>query len=99
MSFENVTEVQEVHQEDGIEFLCQTLVDYETKLTNYQQSVNNYENRINSLENINQTLIKNIKDFKETIIEVEIRKDLFNNHLELIQKQFFEFIESIKYKN
>ncbi|CAG8758696.1 33626_t:CDS:2, partial [Gigaspora margarita] len=110
---------QEVQQEDGIELLCQTVLDYETRLNNYQRNADNYKNRINSLENINQTLIKNIKDFKETIIyiwrtqnvhqinihllsqqvEVEIRKDLFNNHLELIQKQFFEFIESIKYKN
>ncbi|RIB02533.1 hypothetical protein C2G38_2291005 [Gigaspora rosea] len=32
-------------------------------------------------------------------VEVEIKKDLFNNHLELVQKQFLEFIESVKYKN
>ncbi|CAG8821507.1 43105_t:CDS:2 [Gigaspora margarita] len=69
MSFENVTEVQqEVQQEDGIELFYQTILDYETRLNNYQQSVDNYEQRINSLENINQTLIKNIKELKETII-------------------------------
>ncbi|CAG8838402.1 19204_t:CDS:2, partial [Gigaspora margarita] len=46
MSFENVSEVQKVQQEDGIEFFIKLIY---------------------SLENINQTLIKNIKDFKETI--------------------------------
>ncbi|CAG8854747.1 24134_t:CDS:2, partial [Gigaspora margarita] len=40
---------EEATTEDGIEFLRQTVVDYETRLTNYQQSVDNYENRINSL--------------------------------------------------
>ncbi|CAG8843428.1 7720_t:CDS:2, partial [Gigaspora margarita] len=60
-------EFQEVHREDGIEFFRQTVVDYEPRLTNYQQSVDNYENRINSLESTNQTLIKNIKDLKDTI--------------------------------
>ncbi|CAG8853140.1 254_t:CDS:2 [Gigaspora margarita] len=39
---------QEVQQEDGIEFLHQTVLDYETRLNNYQQNANNYENRINS---------------------------------------------------
>ncbi|RIB08141.1 hypothetical protein C2G38_2212381 [Gigaspora rosea] len=32
-------------------------------------------------------------------VEVEIKKNFFNNHLELVQKQFLEFIESVKYKN
>ncbi|CAG8855842.1 5653_t:CDS:2, partial [Gigaspora margarita] len=42
-----VQTVQEVQQEDGIEFLCQTVLDYETRLNNYQRNANNYENRIN----------------------------------------------------
>ncbi|CAG8843442.1 46442_t:CDS:2, partial [Gigaspora margarita] len=58
---------QEVQQEDGIEFLCQTVLDYETRLNGYQRNVDNYENRINNLESTNQTLIKNIKDLKDTI--------------------------------
>ncbi|CAG8810239.1 38547_t:CDS:2, partial [Gigaspora margarita] len=57
----------EVQQEDGVEFLRQTVVDYEVRLTNYQLNVDNYENRINILESTNQTLIKNIKDLKDTI--------------------------------
>ncbi|CAG8657119.1 8405_t:CDS:1, partial [Gigaspora margarita] len=67
MSFENITEVQEVQQEDRIEFLYHTVLDYETRLNGYQQNVNNYENRINSLKSTNQTLIKTIKDLKDTI--------------------------------
>ncbi|CAG8592789.1 22322_t:CDS:2 [Cetraspora pellucida] len=31
-------------------------------------------------------------------VEVEMNKKLFNNYLELIQKQFLEFVESIKIK-
>jgi hypothetical protein len=31
-------------------------------------------------------------------VEVEMKKELFNNYLELIQKQFLEFVESIKIK-
>ncbi|CAG8842452.1 140_t:CDS:1, partial [Gigaspora margarita] len=69
MSAKNVSNIQqqEVQQEDRVEFLRQTVVDYEVRLTNYQRNVDNYENRINSLEYTNQTLIKNIKDLKDTI--------------------------------
>jgi chromosome segregation ATPase len=60
-------EVQQEVQEDGLEFLRQTVIEYETRFNNYQRNADNYENRINSLETTNQTLIKNIKDLKDTI--------------------------------
>ncbi|CAG8824426.1 32343_t:CDS:2, partial [Gigaspora margarita] len=73
-SFDNPPTYQKVVQQDiqsqnndSIQLLCQTILDYETRLDSYQRNVVNYEQRINTLENINQTLIKNIKELKETI--------------------------------
>ncbi|CAG8818413.1 429_t:CDS:2, partial [Cetraspora pellucida] len=53
-----------------------------------------YENKICSLENSILTLT----DYLNSRVEVEMKKELFNNYLELIQKQFLEFVESIKIK-
>ncbi|CAG8845249.1 27889_t:CDS:2, partial [Gigaspora margarita] len=74
-----------------------TQTEYETRFSNYQQNIDNYENRINSLENINQTLIKNIKELKETItslrndeqIEVDIKIQQWNQNIERIQNFVF----------
>ncbi|CAG8819324.1 3953_t:CDS:2, partial [Gigaspora margarita] len=85
---------------NSIQLLRQTVLDYETRLDNYQRNVVNYEQRINSLENINQTLIKNIKELKETIAEVNIKIDLWNQNVNRIQKFVFEYFEEQKiYKN
>ncbi|CAG8455515.1 6901_t:CDS:2 [Cetraspora pellucida] len=55
---------------------------------------NLYENKIHSLEKSIMTLT----DYLNSHVEVEMKKELFNNYLELIQKQFLEFVESIKIK-
>ncbi|CAG8735697.1 39273_t:CDS:2, partial [Gigaspora margarita] len=66
---------EEVQQEDRIELLHQTVLDYETRLNEYQRNVDNDKNRINSLESTNQTLIKNIKDIKDPIKNIQLVKE------------------------
>ncbi|RIB24517.1 hypothetical protein C2G38_2031805 [Gigaspora rosea] len=75
---------QEVVQQDGVEFLYQTFINYEERIRSLEGSIQTSNNQIRSLENsvqtsnnqitslknLNQTLSNNIKELKETITNV-----------------------------
>ncbi|CAG8520278.1 5737_t:CDS:2 [Gigaspora rosea] len=76
---------QEVQQEDGLEFAHQPFINYEERIRSLESSIQTSNNQINCLETSVQTSNNENKNLKEIV--------------ELVQKQFLEFIESVKYKN